>query len=126
MKQGQEMFPGWSSTGLSSLKICPTSAGKGSSSILPCLPFPLSACVCAGGGNHQECEELRIQALKINSKQREEKMQKDGELLRAKMELETLRKKTPPKTLQKSTEIFHLQEIPGGCGEGLTGEFGHK
>ncbi|NXX29941.1 CCD42 protein, partial [Nicator chloris] len=41
----------------------------------------------------QECEELRIQALKINSKQREEKMQKDGELLRAKMELETLRKK---------------------------------
>ncbi|NWU41173.1 CCD42 protein, partial [Hylia prasina] len=41
----------------------------------------------------QEHEELRIQALKINSKQREEKMKKDGELLRAKMELETLRKK---------------------------------
>ncbi|NXV02523.1 CCD42 protein, partial [Cettia cetti] len=41
----------------------------------------------------QEHEELRIQALKIESKQREEKMKKDGELLRAKMELETLRKK---------------------------------
>uniref|UniRef100_H0ZJY8 DUF4200 domain-containing protein n=1 Tax=Taeniopygia guttata TaxID=59729 RepID=H0ZJY8_TAEGU len=38
-------------------------------------------------------EELRIQALKVNSKQREEKMKKDGELLRVKMELETLRKK---------------------------------
>ncbi|NXU20002.1 CCD42 protein, partial [Pardalotus punctatus] len=41
----------------------------------------------------QEREELQIQALKINSKQREENMKKDGELLRAKMELETLRKK---------------------------------
>ncbi|NXU65079.1 CCD42 protein, partial [Horornis vulcanius] len=41
----------------------------------------------------QEHEELRIQALKIESKQREEKMKKDGELLRAKMDLETLRKK---------------------------------
>ncbi|NWH83370.1 CCD42 protein, partial [Aegithalos caudatus] len=41
----------------------------------------------------QEHEELIIQALKINSKQREEMMKKDGELLRAKMELETLRKK---------------------------------
>lgn len=50
-------------------------------------------CMCAGGGNRQEHKELRIQALEINSKQREEKMKKDGELLRAKMELEALRKK---------------------------------
>ncbi|NXY13734.1 CCD42 protein, partial [Atrichornis clamosus] len=41
----------------------------------------------------QESEELRIQALKINSKEREEKMKKDSELLRAKTELESLRKK---------------------------------
>ncbi|NXR45188.1 CCD42 protein, partial [Hippolais icterina] len=45
------------------------------------------------GSTVQECEELRVQALKINSKQREEKIKKDGEFLRAKMELETLRKK---------------------------------
>ncbi|NWV86224.1 CCD42 protein, partial [Dasyornis broadbenti] len=45
------------------------------------------------GRTIQEREELQIQALKINSKQREENMKKDGELLRAKMELETLRKK---------------------------------
>ncbi|XP_064274988.1 coiled-coil domain-containing protein 42-like isoform X3 [Passer domesticus] len=38
-------------------------------------------------------EELRIQALKINNIRREEKIKKDCELLRAKMELETLRKK---------------------------------
>ncbi|NXA67067.1 CCD42 protein, partial [Mohoua ochrocephala] len=44
------------------------------------------------GRTLQECKELRIQALEINSKQREEKMKKDGELLRAKMELEALRK----------------------------------
>ncbi|OWK62403.1 Coiled-coil domain-containing protein 42A [Lonchura striata] len=53
--------------------------------------FP-SLCMCAAGENHQKHEELRIQALKINSKQREEKMKKDGELLRAKAELETLKK----------------------------------
>ncbi|NXH96038.1 CCD42 protein, partial [Pachycephala philippinensis] len=34
-----------------------------------------------------------IQALEINSKQREEKVKKDGELLRGKMGLEALRKK---------------------------------
>ncbi|XP_041909683.1 LOW QUALITY PROTEIN: uncharacterized protein LOC121676802 [Corvus kubaryi] len=45
------------------------------------------------GRTIQEREELRIQALEINSKQREEKMKKDGKLLRAKMELEALRKK---------------------------------
>lgn len=50
-------------------------------------------CMCASGGNRQEHKELRIQALEVNSKQREEKMKKDGELLRAKMELEALRKK---------------------------------
>ncbi|NXI15786.1 CCD42 protein, partial [Irena cyanogastra] len=53
----------------------------------------LKAHVESSGRTVQEREELRIQALKINSKQREEKMKKDGELLRAKMELETLRKK---------------------------------
>ncbi|NWX63568.1 CCD42 protein, partial [Promerops cafer] len=53
----------------------------------------LKAHVERSGRTVQECEELRIQALKINSKQREEKMKTDGELLRAKMELETLRKK---------------------------------
>ncbi|NXB34499.1 CCD42 protein, partial [Eulacestoma nigropectus] len=45
------------------------------------------------GRTIQELEELQIQALEINNKQREEKMKKDGELLRAKMELEALRKK---------------------------------
>ncbi|NWW82013.1 CCD42 protein, partial [Climacteris rufus] len=45
------------------------------------------------GRTIQEHEELRIQALKINSKQREEKVKKDSELLRAKVELEALRKK---------------------------------
>ncbi|NXR86362.1 CCD42 protein, partial [Hypocryptadius cinnamomeus] len=53
----------------------------------------LKARVERSGRAVQKREELRIQALKINSKQREEKMKKDGELLRAKMELETLRKK---------------------------------
>ncbi|NXW79927.1 CCD42 protein, partial [Hirundo rustica] len=53
----------------------------------------LKALMERSGGTVQEHEELRIQALKIISKQREEKMKKDGELLRAKMELETLRKK---------------------------------
>ncbi|NWI46986.1 CCD42 protein, partial [Picathartes gymnocephalus] len=38
-------------------------------------------------------EHGELQALNINSKWREEKMEKDGELLRAKMELEALRKK---------------------------------
>ncbi|NXO69590.1 CCD42 protein, partial [Phainopepla nitens] len=52
----------------------------------------LKAHVERSGRTVQECEELRIQALKIKSKQRGEKMKKDGELLRAKMELETLRK----------------------------------
>lgn len=50
-------------------------------------------CVCAAGGNHQKCEELRIQALEIDRKQREENIKMAGELLRVKMELETLRKK---------------------------------
>ncbi|KAJ7397356.1 Coiled-coil domain-containing protein 42A [Pitangus sulphuratus] len=40
----------------------------------------------------QENEEVRILALKIDSKEREENMQKDSELLRAKMKLEALRK----------------------------------
>ncbi|NXH23967.1 CCD42 protein, partial [Myiagra hebetior] len=53
----------------------------------------LKAYVERCGGTIQEREELRIQALEINSKQREEKMKTDGELLRAKMELEALRKK---------------------------------
>ncbi|NXL73502.1 CCD42 protein, partial [Leptocoma aspasia] len=53
----------------------------------------LKAHVERSGRTVQEREELRIQALKINSEQREEKMKKDGEILRAKMELETLRKK---------------------------------
>ncbi|NWT96872.1 CCD42 protein, partial [Urocynchramus pylzowi] len=53
----------------------------------------LKAHVERSGRTVQECEELRIQALTIDRKQREEKMKKDGELLRAKMELETLRKK---------------------------------
>ncbi|NXB12021.1 CCD42 protein, partial [Cnemophilus loriae] len=53
----------------------------------------LKACVERSGRTVQEHEELRIQALKINSKQKEENMKKDGELLRAKMELEALRKK---------------------------------
>ncbi|NXY27831.1 CCD42 protein, partial [Pomatorhinus ruficollis] len=52
----------------------------------------LKAHVERSGRTVQEHEESRIQALKINSKQKEEKMKKDGELLRAKMELETLRK----------------------------------
>ncbi|XP_037991472.1 coiled-coil domain-containing protein 42-like [Motacilla alba alba] len=53
----------------------------------------LKAHVQRSGRTVQKCEELRIQALKINRKQSEENMKKDGELLRAKMELETLRKK---------------------------------
>ncbi|XP_072783904.1 LOW QUALITY PROTEIN: coiled-coil domain-containing protein 42-like [Taeniopygia guttata] len=53
----------------------------------------LKAHVERSGRAVQKHEELRIQALKINSKQREEKMKKDGELLRVKTELETLRKK---------------------------------
>nr|XP_041571622.1 coiled-coil domain-containing protein 42-like [Taeniopygia guttata] len=53
----------------------------------------LKAHVERSGRAVQKHEELRIQALKVNSKQREEKMKKDGELLRVKMELETLRKK---------------------------------
>ncbi|NXK57998.1 CCD42 protein, partial [Sylvietta virens] len=53
----------------------------------------LRAHVERSGRTVQEREEVRIQALKISSKQREERMKKDGELLRAKMELETLRKK---------------------------------
>ncbi|NWS16683.1 CCD42 protein, partial [Pachyramphus minor] len=40
----------------------------------------------------QENEEARILALKIDSKEREENMQKESELLRAKMKLEALRK----------------------------------
>ncbi|NXU04334.1 CCD42 protein, partial [Buphagus erythrorhynchus] len=53
----------------------------------------------------QEYEELPIQALRMNSKQREEKMKKDGELLRARVELETLRKKYQKlcKKVQKSS-----------------------
>ncbi|XP_048159852.1 coiled-coil domain-containing protein 42-like [Corvus hawaiiensis] len=53
----------------------------------------LKAYVERCGRTIQEREELRIQALEINSQQREEKMKKDGKLLRAKMELEALRKK---------------------------------
>ncbi|NWV02627.1 CCD42 protein, partial [Ptilonorhynchus violaceus] len=53
----------------------------------------LKAHVERSGRTVQEREELRIQALKINSKQREEKMKKDSELLRGRMELEALRKK---------------------------------
>ncbi|NXJ28629.1 CCD42 protein, partial [Dicrurus megarhynchus] len=53
----------------------------------------LKAYVERCGRTIQEREELRIQALEINSKQREEKMKKDDELLRGKMELEALRKK---------------------------------
>ncbi|NXS30967.1 CCD42 protein, partial [Pomatostomus ruficeps] len=53
----------------------------------------LKAHVERSGRTVQEREELRIQALEINSKQREETMKKDGELLTAKMELEALRKK---------------------------------
>ncbi|NXU42827.1 CCD42 protein, partial [Drymodes brunneopygia] len=52
----------------------------------------LKAHVERSGRTVQECEELRIQALKKNSEQREE-MKKHGELLRAKMELEALSKK---------------------------------
>uniref|UniRef100_A0A8D2MJZ8 DUF4200 domain-containing protein n=1 Tax=Zonotrichia albicollis TaxID=44394 RepID=A0A8D2MJZ8_ZONAL len=40
-----------------------------------------------------KCEQLQIQALKIDRKQREESLKMDAELLRAKMELETLRKR---------------------------------
>ncbi|NWT01008.1 CCD42 protein, partial [Mionectes macconnelli] len=40
----------------------------------------------------QENEEVRILALKIDSKEREENMQKESELLRAKKKLEALRK----------------------------------
>ncbi|NXT10422.1 CCD42 protein, partial [Prunella fulvescens] len=53
----------------------------------------LKAHVERSGRTVQEQEELQIQALKQNSKEREEKRKKDGELLRAKMELETLTKK---------------------------------
>ncbi|KAF2976549.1 hypothetical protein EK904_014369, partial [Melospiza melodia maxima] len=61
---------------------------------LTLLSFPsLCMCMCGAGGNHQKCEELRIQALKTDRKQREENLKMDGELLRAKMELETLRKR---------------------------------
>ncbi|XP_074396556.1 coiled-coil domain-containing protein 42-like [Zonotrichia albicollis] len=41
----------------------------------------------------EKCEQLQIQALKIDRKQREESLKMDAELLRAKMELETLRKR---------------------------------
>ncbi|NXQ13251.1 CCD42 protein, partial [Peucedramus taeniatus] len=53
----------------------------------------LKAHVESSGRTVQEYEELRIQALKIERKEREEKIKKDGELLRAKMELETLSKR---------------------------------
>ncbi|NXF21169.1 CCD42 protein, partial [Rhodinocichla rosea] len=53
----------------------------------------LKAHVERSGSTVQKCEELRIQALKMDRKQREENMKMDGELLRVKMELETLRKK---------------------------------
>ncbi|XP_041342263.1 coiled-coil domain-containing protein 42-like [Pyrgilauda ruficollis] len=53
----------------------------------------LKARVERSGRTVQKNEELRIQALKIKNKQREEQIEKDCELLRAKMELETLRKK---------------------------------
>ncbi|XP_039579779.1 coiled-coil domain-containing protein 42-like [Passer montanus] len=53
----------------------------------------LKARVERSGRTVQKNEELRIQALNINNKQREEKIKKDCELLRAKMELETLREK---------------------------------
>ncbi|NWZ42484.1 CCD42 protein, partial [Brachypodius atriceps] len=58
-----------------------------------------------------EHEELRIQALKMNSKQREEKMEKDGELLRAKMELETLRKKKQKKPQKTKTKNKTNQKL---------------
>ncbi|NWQ61817.1 CCD42 protein, partial [Neopipo cinnamomea] len=44
------------------------------------------------GRTIRENEEVRILALKIDSKEREENMQKESELLRAKMKLEALRK----------------------------------
>ncbi|XP_036237851.2 coiled-coil domain-containing protein 42-like [Molothrus aeneus] len=53
----------------------------------------LKAHVERSGSAVQKCEELRIQALKIDRKQREENIKMDGELVRVKMELETLRKK---------------------------------
>ncbi|NWT69307.1 CCD42 protein, partial [Prunella himalayana] len=53
----------------------------------------LKAHVERSGRTVQEQEELQIQALKQNSKEREERREKDGELLRAKTELETLTKK---------------------------------
>ncbi|KAM6050970.1 coiled-coil domain-containing protein 42 [Chlamydotis macqueenii] len=45
------------------------------------------------GKHHQENDEIRIQALNKAIKEREGKMQKESELLRAKKELEVLRKK---------------------------------
>ncbi|NXE91097.1 CCD42 protein, partial [Menura novaehollandiae] len=53
----------------------------------------LKAHVERSGRTIQEHTELRIRALKINSKETEEKIKKDSELLRAKTELEALRKK---------------------------------
>ncbi|CAN8208023.1 unnamed protein product [Coccothraustes coccothraustes] len=53
----------------------------------------LKAHVERSGSTVQKCEELRIQALQVDRKQREESIKIDGEILRAKMELETLRKK---------------------------------
>ncbi|XP_014165330.2 coiled-coil domain-containing protein 42-like [Geospiza fortis] len=53
----------------------------------------LKAHVERSGSAVQKCEELRIQALKTDRKQREENIKMDGEILRVKMELETLRKK---------------------------------
>ncbi|XP_064568203.1 coiled-coil domain-containing protein 42-like [Zonotrichia leucophrys gambelii] len=53
----------------------------------------LKAHVERSGSAVQKCEQLQIQALKIDRKQREENLKMDAELLRAKMELETLRKR---------------------------------
>ncbi|KAL9851919.1 coiled-coil domain-containing protein 42-like isoform 2-T8 [Geothlypis trichas] len=53
----------------------------------------LKAHVERSGSTVQKCEELRIQALETDRKQREENIKMAGELLRVKMELETLRKK---------------------------------
>lgn len=80
---------------------------------LPFPSFPLALCVLLGKP-HQENERLRTQALKKAKEEKVENSKKETELLRARRELESLRKhhqKLSKKVLKYSLFKRYLEDV---------------
>lgn len=79
----------------------------------PSLPSPLALCVLLGKP-HQENERLRTQALKKAKEEKVENSKKETELLKARRELESLRKqhqKLSKKLVKYSVFKKYLEEV---------------